>query len=87
MGEQVSAECRRQGAWGFLGEGVGAELLCPDTGAVLTKNHFFGKLVHLIIFQNISLKLEKYFHLLLKKSMSNYCTIYVFYCILKCLNN
>lgn len=49
MGEQVSVECQRQGAWGFLGEGVGAQLLCPDTGAVLTKNHFFGKLVHLII--------------------------------------
>lgn len=48
MGEQVSAECQRQGAWGFLGEGVGAKLLCPDTGAVLTKNHLFGKGVHLI---------------------------------------
>lgn len=43
MGGQVSAEGQRQGAWGFLGEGVGATLLCPDTGAVLTKNHFFGK--------------------------------------------
>ncbi|TWW77242.1 hypothetical protein D4764_12G0006320 [Takifugu flavidus] len=42
MGEQISAECQRQGAWEFLGEGVGAKLLCPDTGTVLTKNHFFG---------------------------------------------
>lgn len=50
MREQVSAACQRQGAWGFLGEGVGAKLLCPDTGAVLTKNEFFGKLVHRIIF-------------------------------------
>eukprot|EP00066_Takifugu_rubripes_P017519 XP_011606785.1 PREDICTED: uncharacterized protein LOC101076355 [Takifugu rubripes] len=41
MGEQISAECQRQGAWEFLGEGVGAKLLCPDTGTVLTKNHFF----------------------------------------------
>ncbi|XP_037632372.1 uncharacterized protein si:dkey-103g5.4 [Sebastes umbrosus] len=42
MGELVSAECQRQGAWGFLGEGTGAKLLCPDTGAVLTKDHIFG---------------------------------------------
>ncbi|KAK9520852.1 hypothetical protein VZT92_020711 [Zoarces viviparus] len=42
MGEQVSAECQRQGAWGFLGEGTGAKLLCPDTGTVLTKDHIFG---------------------------------------------
>lgn len=48
MGEQVTAECQRQGAWGFLGDGVGATLLCPDTGAVLTKKHFFGNLLHLI---------------------------------------
>ncbi|XP_033488068.2 uncharacterized protein LOC117260235 [Epinephelus lanceolatus] len=42
MGELVSAECQRQGAWGFLGEGIGAKLLCPDTGTVLTKDHIFG---------------------------------------------
>ncbi|XP_063763473.1 uncharacterized protein LOC134880460 [Eleginops maclovinus] len=42
MGELVSAECQRQGAWGFLGEGTGAKLLCPDTGTVLTKDHIFG---------------------------------------------
>ncbi|KAK1900668.1 ABC transporter G family member 28 [Dissostichus eleginoides] len=42
MGELVSAECQRQGAWGFLGEGTGAKLLCPDTGTVLTKDHVFG---------------------------------------------
>lgn len=57
MGGQVSAEGQRQGAWGFLGEGVGAKLLCPDTGAVLTKNHFFGKLHYLLIFLlNVALK-------------------------------
>ncbi|XP_041849904.1 uncharacterized protein si:dkey-103g5.4 isoform X3 [Melanotaenia boesemani] len=42
MGELVSAECRRQGAWGLLGEGTGAKLLCPDTGTVLTKDDMFG---------------------------------------------
>ncbi|XP_060902571.1 uncharacterized protein si:dkey-103g5.4 [Labrus mixtus] len=42
MGELVSAECQRQGAWGLLGEGTGAKLLCPDTGTVLTKKHIFG---------------------------------------------
>ncbi|KAM6933261.1 uncharacterized protein FYW49_001628 [Xenentodon cancila] len=42
MGELVSAECHRQGAWGLLGEGTGAKLLCPDTGAVLTKSDIFG---------------------------------------------
>ncbi|XP_038549320.1 uncharacterized protein si:dkey-103g5.4 [Micropterus salmoides] len=42
MGELVSAECQRQGAWGLLGEGTGALLLCPDTGTVLTKDHIFG---------------------------------------------
>ncbi|XP_059188168.1 uncharacterized protein si:dkey-103g5.4 isoform X2 [Centropristis striata] len=42
MGELVSAECQRQGAWGFLGEGTGAKLLCPDTGTVLIKDHIFG---------------------------------------------
>lgn len=50
MGEQVSAECQRLGAWEFLGEGVGAQLLCPDTGAVLTKKHFFGELDHIVLF-------------------------------------
>ncbi|XP_036006035.1 uncharacterized protein si:dkey-103g5.4 [Fundulus heteroclitus] len=42
MGELVATECHRQGAWGLLGEGTGAKLLCPDTGAVLTKEDFFG---------------------------------------------
>ncbi|KAM7413322.1 hypothetical protein PAMA_020625 [Pampus argenteus] len=42
MGELVSAEYQRQGAWGLLGEGTGAKLLCPDTGAVLTKDYIFG---------------------------------------------
>ncbi|XP_041654014.1 uncharacterized protein LOC121516688 [Cheilinus undulatus] len=42
MGELLSAECQRQGAWGLLGEGTGAKLLCPDTGTVLTKNQIFG---------------------------------------------
>ncbi len=43
MGELMSAECQRQGAWGLLGEGTGAKLLCPDTGTVLTKDHIFGE--------------------------------------------
>lgn len=43
MGDQVSAECQRQGAWGLLGEGTGAKLLCPDSGTVLTKEHIFGE--------------------------------------------
>lgn len=43
MGELVSAESQRQGAWGLLGEGIGAKLLCPDTGTVLTKDHIFGE--------------------------------------------
>ncbi|KAM3615726.1 uncharacterized protein V6R79_006907 [Siganus canaliculatus] len=42
MGELWSAECQRQGAWGLLGEGTGAQLLCPDTGSVLTKEHIFA---------------------------------------------
>lgn len=41
MGELVSAECQRQGAWALLGEGTGAKLLCPDTGAVLSKDDIF----------------------------------------------
>lgn len=44
MGERVSAECRRQGAWGLLGEGTGAKLLCDDTRTVLGKEHIFGEL-------------------------------------------
>lgn len=59
MGEQVSAECQRQGAWEFLGEGVGAKLLCPDTGTVLTKNHFFGEFIYCSIFFFASLKVEE----------------------------
>ncbi|KAJ3590432.1 hypothetical protein NHX12_008383 [Muraenolepis orangiensis] len=42
MEELVSAESRRQGARGRLGDGTGARLLCPDTGTVLTKEHLFG---------------------------------------------
>lgn len=41
----MSAECQRQGAWGLLGEGTGAKLLCPDTGTVLTKDHIFGECI------------------------------------------
>ncbi|XP_039478312.1 uncharacterized protein si:dkey-103g5.4 [Oreochromis aureus] len=41
MGELLSAECHRQGSWGLLGEGIGAKLLCPDTGTVLTKDDIF----------------------------------------------
>ncbi|CAG6003331.1 unnamed protein product [Menidia menidia] len=42
MGELLSAECHRQGAWGLLGEGTGAKLLCPDSGTVLTKDDIFS---------------------------------------------
>ncbi|XP_017284465.2 uncharacterized protein si:dkey-103g5.4 [Kryptolebias marmoratus] len=42
MGELVSAECHRQGAWGLLGEGTGAKLLCPNTGTVLSKDNIFS---------------------------------------------
>jgi len=44
MEELVSAESERQGAWGMLGDGTGARLLCPDTGTVLTKEHLIGEL-------------------------------------------
>ena len=43
MGEQVSCECQRQGAWGVLGEGTGAQLLCPDTGTILVKEDIVGE--------------------------------------------
>ncbi|XP_054650319.1 uncharacterized protein si:dkey-103g5.4 isoform X2 [Dunckerocampus dactyliophorus] len=42
MGELVSAECQRQGAWGLLGEGTGAKLLCPDSGCALSKDALLG---------------------------------------------
>ncbi|XP_024910791.1 uncharacterized protein si:dkey-103g5.4 isoform X2 [Cynoglossus semilaevis] len=42
MGGLVTGECQRQGIWEFLGEATGAKLLCPDTGAVLTREHIFG---------------------------------------------
>ncbi|XP_077397029.1 uncharacterized protein LOC144033090 isoform X4 [Festucalex cinctus] len=42
MGVLVSAECQRQGTWGLLDEGIGAKLLCPDTGTVLSKDSIFG---------------------------------------------
>ncbi|XP_072313008.1 uncharacterized protein [Eucyclogobius newberryi] len=51
MADLFSMECQRQGAWGFLGEGVGAKLLCPETGSVLTKNHIFGPEGSLLISQ------------------------------------
>ena len=43
MEELVSAESKRLGAWGMLGDGTGARLLCPDTGSVLTKEHVIGE--------------------------------------------
>ncbi|XP_077467722.1 uncharacterized protein LOC144083614 [Stigmatopora argus] len=42
MGGLVSAECQRQGAWGLLGEGIGAQLLCPGSNSVLSKDSIFG---------------------------------------------
>lgn len=41
---QVSAECRRQGAWALLGEATGAKLFCANTRTVLSKEHIFGEL-------------------------------------------
>ncbi|KAK7882559.1 hypothetical protein WMY93_028733 [Mugilogobius chulae] len=41
MEDLLSAECQRQGAWGLLGEGIGAKLLCPKTGSILSKEHIF----------------------------------------------
>lgn len=73
MEERVSAECRRQGAWGFLGEGVGANLLCPDTGTVLTKNHFFGELIHPFISSFFKMESEKYRPLSVNRGISR-CT-------------
>ena len=43
MEELLSAESKRLGAWGMLGDGTGARLLCPDTGTVLTKEHIIGE--------------------------------------------
>uniref|UniRef100_A0AAV2J2F6 Uncharacterized protein n=1 Tax=Knipowitschia caucasica TaxID=637954 RepID=A0AAV2J2F6_KNICA len=51
MEDLVTAECQRQGAWGFLGEGTGAKLLCPKTGNVLTKEHIFGTNGSLLVHQ------------------------------------
>ncbi|CAL8351040.1 unnamed protein product [Lota lota] len=42
MEELVSAEAKRLGAWGMLGDGTGARLLCPDSGTVLTKEQVIG---------------------------------------------
>lgn len=57
MSERVSAECRRQGSWGLLGEGTGARLFCLDTGTVLSKEHIFGELhrVHRVLHHRVSL--------------------------------
>ncbi|XP_067222021.1 uncharacterized protein si:dkey-103g5.4 isoform X3 [Chanodichthys erythropterus] len=37
MTEMVSVESQRQGAWVVLKEGTGAQLLCPATGSVLSR--------------------------------------------------
>ncbi|XP_048016116.1 uncharacterized protein si:dkey-103g5.4 isoform X6 [Megalobrama amblycephala] len=37
MTEMVSVESQRQGAWAVLKEGTGAQLLCPATGTVLSR--------------------------------------------------
>ncbi|KAG7471356.1 hypothetical protein MATL_G00123760 [Megalops atlanticus] len=42
MAELVSGECQRQGAWGVLGEGTGARLLCPERGGVLTREEIIA---------------------------------------------
>ncbi|KAG9348574.1 hypothetical protein JZ751_002310, partial [Albula glossodonta] len=42
MIELVSGECQRQGAWGVLGQGTGARLLCPERGVVLNPAEIVG---------------------------------------------
>jgi len=37
MTEMVSVESQRLGAWVVLKEGTGAQLLCPATGSVLSR--------------------------------------------------
>lgn len=37
MTEKVSVESQRLGAWVVLKEGTGAQLLCPATGSVLSR--------------------------------------------------
>ena len=39
----MSAESKRLGAWGMLGDGTGARLLCPDSGTVLAKEDVIGE--------------------------------------------
>ncbi|XP_072557731.1 uncharacterized protein [Paramormyrops kingsleyae] len=42
MVDLASRECQRQGAWAILGEGTGAQLLCPTRGMVLTKEEIIA---------------------------------------------
>lgn len=43
MTEMVSVESQRQGAWVVLKEGTGAQLLCPATGSVLSREDVIGE--------------------------------------------
>ncbi|XP_048837633.1 uncharacterized protein si:dkey-103g5.4 [Brienomyrus brachyistius] len=42
MIDLASRECQRQGAWAILGEGTGAQLLCPTRGMILTKEEIIA---------------------------------------------
>lgn len=46
MAELVSVEAQRQGCWTLLKQGTGAQLLCPTSGSVLTKDDIIGELLH-----------------------------------------
>lgn len=43
MTEMVSVESQRLGAWVVLKEGTGAQLLCPATGLVLSREDVIGE--------------------------------------------
>lgn len=43
MSEMVSVESQRQGAWVVLKESTGAQLLCPATGSVLSRDDIIGE--------------------------------------------
>lgn len=46
MAELVSIEAQRQACWAVLKHGTGAQLLCPTSGSVLTRDDLIGKLLH-----------------------------------------
>ncbi len=44
MTEMVSVESQRLGAWVVLKQGTGAQLLCPATGSVLSREDVIGEI-------------------------------------------